>query len=84
MIFSNCYCFTIFFLKIVNRILVQLEGLHKNSIIDGRIRPKDCICYGDNSRILTIEMRKSNNIGFAYIKLEVKETKWEYNVISLV
>ena len=73
-----------FFLKIVNCILVQLEGLRKNIIIDGRIRLKDCICYSDNSRILTIETRKGNDIGFAFIKLEVKETKWEHNVISLV
>ena len=73
-----------FFLKIVNCILVQLEGLRKKIIIDGRIRPKDYICYGDNSRILTIETRKGNNIGFAYIKLEVKKTKQEHNVISLV
>jgi hypothetical protein len=72
------------FLKIIDHIPVKLEGLGENIRIDGRIRSKDCICYGDEPRILAVETSKSNGIGFCYIQLEVNETNWEDKDVSCI
>jgi hypothetical protein len=61
-----------------------LECLGENIRIDGRIRSKDCICYGDNPRILAAETSKGKSIGLSYIELEVNKTNWKYKDVSLV
>jgi len=72
------------FLKIINHISVQLEGLGENISIDGRIRSKDCICYGDDPRILAAETGKGYGIGMPRIKLEVNETNWKDKDVSSI
>jgi hypothetical protein len=72
------------FLKIIDHILIKLEGLGENIKIDGRIRSKDNIYYDDEPRILAAKTSKSNDIGFSYIKLEVNETNWEDKDVSCI
>ena len=71
-------------LEIVNYILVHLECLGQNIGVDGRIRSKDCVCYGDHPRILAAETGKGDCIGLSHIKLEVNETNWEHKDVSLI
>ncbi|GLT53918.1 hypothetical protein SLA2020_271530 [Shorea laevis] len=59
------------FLKIIDDVPVELKGLGENIRIDGSIRSKDCICYGDEPRILATDTGKDNSIGMPWIKLEV-------------
>ena len=73
-----------YFLKIIDHILVHLEGLDENIRINGRIRSKDRICHCDNPKILATETRKGNSIGLSYVELEVNETNWEHKDISLI
>jgi hypothetical protein len=72
------------FLKILNHILVQLEGLDENIRIDRKIGSKHIICYSDEPRILAAEKGKINSIGMSYIKLEVNETNWEGEDVSCI
>jgi hypothetical protein len=71
-----------FFLKRVNHILVQLEGLGENIRIDRWIGSKDILCYVGAPRILATKTGKSKSIGRSYIKLEVNETNWEDKDVS--
>ena len=73
-----------YFLKIINHILVQLEGLDENIWINGRIRSKDRVCYCVEPRILATETGKGNSIGLSYVELEVNETNWEHKDISSI
>ena len=73
-----------YFLKIINHILVHLEGLDENIRINGRIRSKDCVCYSDGPNILATKTGKGNSIGLSYVELEVNETNWEHKDISLI
>jgi hypothetical protein len=70
---------TEFFLKSLNHILVQLEGLDENIRINRRIGSKNIICYIDGSRILATKTGKSNSIGLSYINLEVNESNGKIN-----
>jgi hypothetical protein len=72
------------FLKIINHISVYLEGLGENIRIDWRIRSKDCICYGDDPRILAAETGKGYGIGMPRIILEVNEANWEDKDVSSI
>ncbi len=72
------------FLKVINYIIVQLESLNKNIRIDGRIRSKDYVCYGNHPRILTAETGKGNSIGLPNVELEVNKANWEYKHIYLI
>ncbi len=73
-----------FFLKILNHILVKLEGLRENIRINGRIGSKDSIRYCDYTCILATETSNGNCIGFSHIELEVYETNRKDKHIPLV
>jgi hypothetical protein len=70
------------FLKIINHILVQLEGFGENNSIDERIRSKYCVCYGNTAWILATESRKGKSISASYIELELNETNWKHEDVS--
>ena len=50
-----------------------MEGLDENIRIDGRIRSKYYIFYGDQLRFLIAKTGKGNSISLPYVKLEVNK-----------
>ena len=52
-------------------ILSQLERLSENIRVDRWIRPKDCICNGDDARILAAQSSNSNCISLCNMELKM-------------
>ncbi|XXG65875.1 hypothetical protein AAC387_Pa05g3475 [Persea americana] len=52
--------------------------------LDGRIRSKNRVSYGDNTWVLTVESSNSYSRYVADIGLEVNEANWEDKHINLI
>ncbi|KAF4378279.1 hypothetical protein F8388_010718 [Cannabis sativa] len=71
-------------LKMVDNVLVNLEGLSKDIRVDGRVRTEHSICNGDHSSILAAESSKGNCWCVSFVELEMNQTNGEHEHISLV
>jgi len=70
------------FLESTHYILSQLERLSENIRVDRWIRPKDCICIGDDARILAAQSSNSNCIVLATWNWKWTEASWKHENIS--
>jgi len=59
------------FLESTHYILSQLERLGENIRVNRWIRPKDCICIGDDARILAAQSSNSNCISLCNMELKM-------------
>ena len=70
------------FLESTHYILSQLERLSENIRVDRWIRPKDCICNGDDARILAAQSSNSNCMSLCNMELKMNEASWIHENIS--
>ena len=71
-------------LKIVNLILVHLEGLRENISWYCWLWSKHCICNGDHAWVLATQWSNGHCVCCSHIELEVNETLWEDENVSFV